>query len=74
MKQGLLPAAFHESDDPDRLVPVFQRPEWIGIVVAGDWGRNQSKGYVSNHVQGPLVSRKVVLPENWSRLLAAARP
>ena len=71
VKQDLLPAAYHESDDPDRLVPVFQRPEWIGIVVAGDWGRNQSKGYVSNHVQGPPVSRRIVLPDDWGDLLAA---
>ena len=73
VKQGLLPAAYRESDDPERMVPVFQRPEWIGIVVAGDWGRNQSKGYVSNHVQGPPVSRKIVLPHNWSDLLAAVQ-
>ncbi len=73
VKQGLLPPVYHESDDPDRLVPVFQRPEWIGIVVAGDPGRNQSKGYVSNHVQGPPVSRKIVLPRNWEVLLAQAR-
>ncbi len=73
VEQGLLPPAYHESDDPDRMVPVFQRPEWIGIVVAGDWGRNQSKGYVSNHVQGPPVSRKIVLPKNWDALLAEAR-
>lgn len=70
VKQGLLPPVYHESDDPDRLVPVFQRPAWIGIVVAGDPGRNQSKGYVSNHVQGPPVSRKIVLPRNWEDLLA----
>jgi hypothetical protein len=70
VKEGLLPPVYHESDDPDRLVPVFQRPEWIGIVVAGDWGRNQSKGYVSNHVQGPPVSRKVILPDGWDRMLA----
>ncbi|MBI3938731.1 MAG: hypothetical protein HY323_17305 [Betaproteobacteria bacterium] len=73
VKQGLLPPAYHESDDPDRPVPVFQRAEWIGIVVAGDPGRNQSKGYVSNHIQGPPVSKRVRLPENWEELLAAAR-
>lgn len=69
VKQGLLPPAYHESDDPDRPIPVFQRPEWIGIVVAGDWGRNQSKGYVCNHVQGVPTSRRIVLPENWNTLL-----
>ena len=70
VKQGIVPAVFHESDDPERLIPVFQKPEWIGIVVAGDPGRNQSKGYCSNHVQGPPVSKAVRLPRNWNQLLA----
>ena len=65
VKQGLLPPAFGESEDPDRLVPVFHKPEWINIVVAGDWGRNQSKCYVNNHIQGPPVSRRIELPANW---------
>lgn len=61
------------SSDPDRPVPVFLRPDWIGIVVAGDPGRNQSKGYVQNHEQGPPVSRSVVLPTRWDRLLKETR-
>ena len=69
VEQGLLPPVYRESDDPDRLVPVFQRPEWINIVVSGDWGRNQSKCYVNNHIQGPPVSRRVVLPADWDTLL-----
>ena len=68
VKKGLLPPAYGESGDPERLIPVFQHPEWIGIVVAGDWGRNQSKGYVSNHIQGPPVSKPVQLPRNWRQL------
>ena len=73
VKEGLLPKLYHESDDPDRLVPVFQRPEWMSIVVAGDAGRNQSRGYVCNHVQGIPTSRKVVLPKHWQELLAQTR-
>lgn len=72
-KLGLLPPEYHLSDDPDREIPVFQRPEWIGIVVAGDWGRNQSKGYCSNHVQGPPVSKRIALPKNWAQLRAEDR-
>ena len=68
--QGIVPRVYHESDDPERLIPVFQKPEWIGIVVAGDPGRNQSKGYCSNHVQGPPVSKAVRLPRDWNQLLA----
>ena len=74
VREGLLPAAFGESEDPGRLIPVFQRTEWIQIVVAGDWGRNQSKGYVNNHVQGVPTSRRVSLPPDWEALLAEFRP
>jgi hypothetical protein len=73
VKEGLLPQVYHESDDPDRLVPVFQRPEWMSIVVAGDSGRNQSRGYVCNHVQGVPTSRRVVLPKNWKALLSESQ-
>jgi hypothetical protein len=71
--KGLLPAEYCASDDPKRRVRVFLRPEWIGIVVAGDPGRNQSKCYASNHTQGPPVSRTVALPRNWDALIAPLR-
>ncbi len=74
VREGLLPPAYGESTDPERLVPVFQRPEWIQIVVAGDWGRNQSKAYFNNHLQGVPTSRKVELPSDWKSLLEASRP
>ena len=74
VREGLLPAAYGESQDPERLVPVFQRAEWIQFVVAGDSGRNQSKGYLNNHLQGVPTSRKVALPPNWEALLAEFRP
>ena len=64
--QGMISDAYIQSDDPDRLVPVFIKPEAIGIVLAGDPGRNQSKGFVQNHSHAPPISRKVVLPADWS--------
>lgn len=69
VEEGTAPKEFCESTDPDRLVPVFMRPEEIGIVVSGDPGRNQSKGYLQNHEQGPPVSKKVELPRRWKQLL-----
>ena len=57
--KGLLPREYAESDDPKRRIRVFQKPDSIGIVVAGDDGRNQSKCYCSNHTQGPPTSRRV---------------
>ena len=70
VEQGLLPPEYAQSDDPGRLLRCNIKPEWIGIVVAGDPGRNQSKCYVSNHVQGPPTSRRVVLPTRWKSMRA----
>jgi hypothetical protein len=69
VKRGMIPKEYYESDDPNRLVRVFVKQEWTNIVVAGDPGRNQSRGYVQHHRQGVPVSKKVDLPANWSRLL-----
>jgi hypothetical protein len=66
--KGLLPAEYAASDDPKRRVRMFPKPEMIGIVIAGDPGRNQSKVYASNHTQGPPTSRAIVLPANWKKL------
>ena len=59
VKGGVLPAAYATSADPERPVPVFVQPDKLAILIAGDPGRNQSKGYVNNHIQGGRVSRKV---------------
>jgi hypothetical protein len=69
VEEGLIPKAYHESDDPERMVPVFLRPEWIEIIVSGDAGRNRSRGYVQNHEQGPPVSKKIQLTSNWKENL-----
>ena len=63
VEDGVLPRDYCRTADADRKVPVFMKPEWIGIVVAGDTGRNQSKGYVQNHIQGPPISKKIHMPE-----------
>jgi hypothetical protein len=68
VESGVASKDYTQSTDPDRLVPAFIKPEWIGIVVSGDPGRNQSKGFVQNHDQAPPISKKIVLPSNW-RLL-----
>jgi hypothetical protein len=71
--QGMISDAYIQSDDPDRLVPVFIKPEAIGIVLAGDPGRNQSKGFVQNHSHAPPISRKVAWPADWSEQAGKAR-
>ena len=69
VEQGILPPSYTEADDPQRLVNVLIKPEMVEILIAGDPGRNQSRAYMSNHVQGPPTSRKVELPKNWSQLI-----
>ena len=59
---GILPPDYAESNDPAREVHVIIRPDTVGLLVAGDPGRNQSRAYMSNHIQGPPTSRRVELP------------
>ena len=73
VKRGVAPREYHESDDPARLVRVFVKPEWIGIVVAGAPGRPQTRGYRQSGKQGAPVSRKIRLPQDWTRLLTAGK-
>jgi hypothetical protein len=67
VEENLISKLYYQSDDPDRLAPVFLKPEWIQIVVSGDAGRNRSRGYVQNHEQGPPVSKKIQTPANWKQ-------
>jgi len=69
VEKGIISKNYSQSHDPNRLVPAFIRPEWIGIVVSGDPGRNQCKGFVQNHNQGPPISKKIVLLSDWQKLI-----
>ena len=69
VKDGILPPSYTASTDPQRLVNVIIKPEMIEILVAGDPGRNQSRAYMSNHLQGPTTSRRVQLPRRWESLI-----
>jgi hypothetical protein len=73
VSQGILPKEYAASNDPERSLPMIIDPEMVGILVAGDPGRNQSRGYMSNHIQGPPTSRRVELPRRWGELMAAKR-
>ena len=73
VKEGILPGYYAASADPERLVPMIVKPGHIGLVVAGDGDRNQSRGYMSNNTQGKRTSRRITLPANWAELLAAQR-
>jgi len=64
---GILPKEYALSDDPERLLNVIIHPSMVEIIVAGDPGRNQSRAYMGNHIQGPPTSRKIKLPASWPR-------
>ena len=72
VREGYLPPDYIASDDPDRPVRIVVKPEHIGIVVAGDPGRNQSRAYMANHEQGARTSRRIVLPARWEALRRGA--
>jgi hypothetical protein len=72
VKDGILPAGYAASSDPKRLLNVIIKPEMVEILVAGDPGRNQSRAYMSNHVQGPPTSRRIELPRAWEKRLQEA--
>jgi hypothetical protein len=67
--EGMVSDAYVESDDPERLVPVFVTPEGIGVVLSGDPLRNQSKGYVQNQSHGYPTAKKIQLPADWESLI-----
>jgi hypothetical protein len=67
---GMISSAYVESDDPERKVPVFVKPEWIGIVLSGDPGRNQSKGFVQNQSHGYPTGKEIRLPANWDSMIS----
>ncbi|WP_163271793.1 UGSC family (seleno)protein [Chelativorans alearense] len=66
VERGLTPREYYESDDPNRLVRCLVEPEQIGIVISGDPGRNQTRGYPQNSKIGIPVSKRIELPRNWA--------
>jgi hypothetical protein len=61
IERGEAPAAYSESTDRDRMIPTLSYPEQVGIVIAGDPERNQSRFLVNNHEHGPRIGRAAKL-------------
>ena len=59
--KALLPAHFCESDDPQRMLPLFHAPEELQIIVAGTAERNRFFVTQNNGHQGLATSRKINL-------------
>jgi hypothetical protein len=61
IERGEAPPAYSESADRDRMIPTLSYPEQVGIVIAGDPERNQSRFLVNNHEHGPRIGRAAQL-------------
>jgi hypothetical protein len=66
---GRLPQAFHESDDPNRMVPIVVKPDDFIVLVSGDPLRTNAYSFTHNGHLGFPVGKKIQLPKNWSQRL-----
>jgi hypothetical protein len=66
VKQGRIPKVYHESDDPERLVPLVWEPDHYMIGVTGDPLRNNAYVFAHNGLRGFPVSKPVRLPKSWA--------
>ena len=64
---GRLPKAFHESNDPNRLVPIVFEPDDFMVLVSGDPLRTNAYAFAQNGYLGFPVAKKIRLPENWAK-------
>ena len=74
VKLGNIPALFHTSDDPERLVPPVFKPEDFMILVTGDPMRTNAYVFAHNGRIGFPVCKPIGLPGNWDTLLASNAP
>ncbi len=72
-KLGRIPKVFHESDDPERLVPLVWEPDDYMIAVTGDLGRNSAYIFAHNGVLGYPVGKEIRLPKDWKQLMAETK-
>jgi hypothetical protein len=65
VEAGRIPKVFHESDDPNRLVPIVWKPEDYMIAVTGDPLRNNAYVFAHNAFLGYPTGKKIRLPDDW---------
>jgi hypothetical protein len=63
---GRLPREFHESDDPNRLVPIVLDPDDFVVLVAGDPLRTNAYTFAQNGYLGFPVAKQIKLPPDWT--------
>jgi hypothetical protein len=67
-----LPRLYCESTDPDRMVPLVEKPEDFLITVSGDPNRDNCFICGQNGFIGYPVSKKIDLPKSWKELIGKA--
>lgn len=65
VQAGRMPALFHESDDPDRMVPIVTTPDLFMVAVTGDPGRTNAYAFAHNGRLGWPTGKRIALPANW---------
>ena len=71
VKKGIVPKVFHESDDPNRMVPIVCKREDFMIAVSGDLMRNNCYVFAHNGNLGYPTGKRIELPVDWKQRLAA---
>ena len=69
VRTGRLPAVHHESDDPERLVPIVWEPDDYMIAVTGDPLRNTAYVFAANGPIGYAVGKRIRLPVGWNGMI-----
>ncbi|MDD9913055.1 MAG: hypothetical protein OXT01_00155 [Rhodospirillaceae bacterium] len=59
---GTAAAHFASEDDPQRLVPIVEKPEDILIIVSGDPLRSNAYAFASNGMHGFPTSKRIRIP------------
>jgi hypothetical protein len=70
---GRLPKAFHESDDPNRLVPIVFEPDDFMVLVSGDPLRTNAYAFAHNGYLGFPTAKKIELPKDWTERMRKIR-
>jgi hypothetical protein len=73
VKLGRLPKQFHESDDPNRMVPIVVDPDDFVVLVSGDPLRTNAYAFTQNGYLGFPTAKKIKLPTDWMQRLRQLR-
>jgi hypothetical protein len=72
VRMGDADRQFHESDDPNRMLPIVGDPDDFMIVVSGDPLRTNVYYFQHNGTCGYPRTKRIKLPADWSALIGEA--